>query len=247
VDGAGLRVVPRWCGSGPSPGMMCDVEAWIALIVGIVAAAVALAQARQTKRQRVRDFELVFVQRYWQLYDRFAPFVRARQGGPASVEDPTDEQYSAIVAYIDLCEDELAIREAGWVGVRCNLGPVELWACRRSRQGALPFDLARHAGPGAGDVRLPQARRAEASSRNRHRSLSAAATQKVVAWAERKVLKPSTTMRRQGWGRSSGLRVVPTVVGDTRSQAQTAEESEGRVAGRAGVTPSGYRRGHDIT
>lgn len=91
-----------------------SVEAWVAISLLIPTVVIAVLQSRQAKRQRVRDFELAYIQRYWQIYDRLALLIPERSRVECST--PLDDaQYSACVSYIDLCEDELDVRAAGWV------------------------------------------------------------------------------------------------------------------------------------
>ena len=59
-------------------------------------------------KQMHRDFELLYVQRYWQLMDRRSPAF-------ALERDPTDADRLAIRAYLQLCEDEVDLRRLGRV------------------------------------------------------------------------------------------------------------------------------------
>lgn len=55
-----------------------------------------------------RDIEVTFVQRYWQIMDRRSPkFVIS--GKPSAADE------IVVLQYIQLCEDEIALRRAGTV------------------------------------------------------------------------------------------------------------------------------------
>lgn len=55
-----------------------------------------------------RDIEITFVQRYWQIMDRRSPkFVIT--GKPSAADE------IVVLQYIQLCEDEIALRRAGTV------------------------------------------------------------------------------------------------------------------------------------
>ena len=84
-----------------------------ATAVGVLVAAGSLAlSARQQKRQ----FESFYVQRYWTLMDRLSLDVMRGDVTTSSHLSPDDEK--AIRAYLRLCEDELELREGGWISRR---------------------------------------------------------------------------------------------------------------------------------
>lgn len=84
--------------------MTSGIEAWLTIALGTLAIVVAVLQSHQARRQRVRDFELVYVQRYWALRDR----IEAARG--------TDGDRMAFVSlYLELCEDEADMRKHGWI------------------------------------------------------------------------------------------------------------------------------------
>jgi hypothetical protein len=74
-----------------------------AVFIGTIAAIVAGYQNLLTRRQRVRDFELVYVQRYWALIDRIRN-AQDKEQRPPEVE-----------LYLELCEDEADMRESGQI------------------------------------------------------------------------------------------------------------------------------------
>jgi hypothetical protein len=83
--------------------------------IGTIATALgvflALLSFRAARLQRRRQFELVFVQRYWSLMDDLS--LDALAGRKNSEVTSSDEK--AILIYIRLCEDELELRCAGWI------------------------------------------------------------------------------------------------------------------------------------
>ena len=86
--------------------------AYIALIitgVGVIGALIAL---RQNYRQRLRQFEEMYVQRYWAISDRLS-LATMSSNAPGGQVDESDEK--AIRAYIRLCEDEMEVRAEGWI------------------------------------------------------------------------------------------------------------------------------------
>lgn len=80
----------------------------LATAVGVFLAWLTLRAAR---RQRLRQFETIYVQRYWTLMDGLSTDAAAgrRSGGLAE----SDEKIAR--AYIRLCEDELELRREGWI------------------------------------------------------------------------------------------------------------------------------------
>jgi hypothetical protein len=61
---------------------------------------------RQSYRQRLRQFEAMYIQRYWDLLDRFSlELLIGSSAGQISVDDE-----KAIRSYFFLCEDELEMR-----------------------------------------------------------------------------------------------------------------------------------------
>ena len=79
-------------------------EAWITLCVGLIAIPVAVVQSFQTRRHRVRDYELAFMQRSWTLIDR----IPSPRSGESHGTGPQDrDERVAIELYLELCEDEI--------------------------------------------------------------------------------------------------------------------------------------------
>ena len=83
------------------------VAALIALFAGVVAAKSLWA----LNRQRIRQFETTFVERYWSLMDRLS--LAALRG----VHQPNiaDEDAKVSRLYLRLCEDQLELRRDGWI------------------------------------------------------------------------------------------------------------------------------------
>ena len=82
--------------------MLADI-ALIATAVGVLAAVFGL---RQSNRERLRQFEAMYVQRYWSILDQLS--LDALAG--STKEPPSEADLKAIRAYLFLCEDELEIR-----------------------------------------------------------------------------------------------------------------------------------------
>lgn len=99
----------------------------IALIITALGVLFVLVGLRQSYRERLRQFEAMYIERYWKILDQLS--LNAVQGtGPASI-NAEDER--AIRSYILLCEDELQMRSNGYIsdstyavwaeGMRCQL------------------------------------------------------------------------------------------------------------------------------
>jgi hypothetical protein len=92
----------------------------IALIVtaiGVIGVAVGL---RQSYRERLRQFESMYVQRYWKILDQLS--LEALKASPTVGVGREDEK--AIRNYILLCEDELQMRRSGYI----SDGTYQVWA-----------------------------------------------------------------------------------------------------------------------
>jgi hypothetical protein len=88
-----------------------DVIGQFATVVAVGAAFLQLIGARAAKH---RDFENLYVQRYWNLMDRF-------EGNPwtaTSVDDLIESDRSRVSAYLQLCEDELDLRRNGFISTK---------------------------------------------------------------------------------------------------------------------------------
>lgn len=84
----------------------------IALVVTAIGVLGAVYSLRQSYRERLRQFEAMYVERYWSLLDQLS--LSALKGSPFTEISETDER--AIRAYIRLCEDELEMRQNAYVG-----------------------------------------------------------------------------------------------------------------------------------
>jgi hypothetical protein len=96
---------------------MSDVLA-LATLIGVFAAVIgvftAALQLMGLRKQRVRDFEDLFVQRYWKIMDDLsleAIECAKPDGGPVL---PSDRK--AVIAFLRLSEDELDLRAKDWIG-----------------------------------------------------------------------------------------------------------------------------------
>ena len=96
---------------------MSDVLA-LATLIGVSAAVIgvfaAVLQLRELSKQRRRDFENLFVQRYWKIMDDLsleAIECTTLDGGVVSANDK-----KVIIAFLMLSEDELDLRAHGWIG-----------------------------------------------------------------------------------------------------------------------------------
>jgi hypothetical protein len=82
--------------------------AWAATALTVI---IAILTVRAAHLQRRRQFETIYVQRYWTLLDQLSlDALRSRQRPQISV---TDQR--VIRSYLRLCEDELELRQAGWI------------------------------------------------------------------------------------------------------------------------------------
>ncbi|SNX64809.1 hypothetical protein SAMN06272735_6637 [Streptomyces sp. TLI_55] len=89
---------------------------WLSLGITVLAAFVASGVAIwQVRTQRVRQFEDVYVARYWSLLDRLSlPALRGVDGRGEGGAD-ADRDTAAIRLYFRLSEDEADLRAQGWV------------------------------------------------------------------------------------------------------------------------------------
>jgi hypothetical protein len=86
----------------------------MATVITTVAIFLALLQLTQGRAAKHRDFENIYVQRYWSLMDGF-------EGNDSSAKhlgelSPKDQQ--RVVRYLQLCEDELDLRKNGFVSTK---------------------------------------------------------------------------------------------------------------------------------
>ena len=83
----------------------------IATMIAAAGALLAALALRASQRQRLRQFEAVYVVRYWSLMDGLT--LAAMRGEPGAEEDPENEK--KVRAYLRLCEDQCEMRAAGWI------------------------------------------------------------------------------------------------------------------------------------
>ena len=91
-----------------------EIGAQFATIATALAVFLALLQLIHGRAAKHRDFENLYVQRYWNLMDRF-------EGNPwtaTSVDDLVETDRSRVSAYLQLCEDELDLRRNGFVSTK---------------------------------------------------------------------------------------------------------------------------------
>src|ERR1700677_3846705 len=79
----------------------------IALIVTAIGVVGVVLGLRQNYRERLRQFESMYVERYWMILDRLS--LDALSGLCPDII--TEDDNKAIRSYILLCEDELEMRE----------------------------------------------------------------------------------------------------------------------------------------
>jgi hypothetical protein len=76
--------------------------------IALLAVLAAVWQVFLRSKMMHRDIEITFVQRYWQIMDRRSPrFILT--GKPRAADE------IVILQYVQLCEDEIALRRAGTV------------------------------------------------------------------------------------------------------------------------------------
>ncbi|WP_181578449.1 hypothetical protein [Arthrobacter sp. AQ5-05] len=87
----------------------------------------AFSQLHTARKQRHRDFELVYVQRYWKIIDGLSFDV----GNAVPMESLVTDDLRLCIQYLRLCEDELDLRQRGFLtdetweiwgnGIKCQL------------------------------------------------------------------------------------------------------------------------------
>lgn len=92
----------------PGVDVLLAAGADIATIVTGFAVCLAVVPFFETRKQRARDADQWYVDRYWMIQDR--KHIR-RRGGRVIAHSPLDVLY----AELKLCEDELDARANGWV------------------------------------------------------------------------------------------------------------------------------------
>ncbi len=92
------------------------ILAWATFITAITtlgALCAAVGQLYLLGKQRRRDFEDLFVQRYWAIMDRLT--IEAIECKPPKDRKVMPEDRRVIISYLRLCEDELDLRAQNWV------------------------------------------------------------------------------------------------------------------------------------
>jgi hypothetical protein len=89
-----------------------NAEFWVAFGTGIVAVITLVITSAGAARGRVKTIEDAYIARYWQILDRFPPDALVAKDGTRCV----GEELKAVRLYLRLCEDELELRQLGWVG-----------------------------------------------------------------------------------------------------------------------------------
>lgn len=92
----------------------------IALIVTAIGVFGVVLGLRQSYRERLRQFEAKYVERYWKISDQLT--LSAIKGSFSGEAGERDER--AIRSYIMLCEDELEMRRYGYIAD----STYEMWA-----------------------------------------------------------------------------------------------------------------------
>jgi hypothetical protein len=83
----------------------------IALIVTAAGVLAAVFGLRQSNRERLRQFEALYVQRYWSILDQLS-LNALDSSSPDSIGDGDRK---GIRTYLFLCEDELEMRGRGYI------------------------------------------------------------------------------------------------------------------------------------
>lgn len=90
----------------------------IETIFGTIASIIALATIQATMYIRRREFEDIYVQRFWTIHDRIPTKFRVELQDPNfefSDEDLNEDEKKVLWDYLMLCEDELDLRKQGQV------------------------------------------------------------------------------------------------------------------------------------
>ncbi|MBO4259623.1 hypothetical protein [Streptomyces griseorubiginosus] len=88
-----------------------NAEFWVAFATGLVALAALITSSAGAARARVKTIEDAYIARYWQILDRFPAAALVADHGSAC----EGEELKAVRLYLRLCEDELELRQLGWV------------------------------------------------------------------------------------------------------------------------------------
>ncbi|MCH5677279.1 hypothetical protein [Streptomyces gilvus] len=88
-----------------------NAEFWVAFGTGLVALAALITSSAGAARARVKTIEDAYIARYWQILDRLPAPALVAESGTACEPD----ELKAVRLYLRLCEDELELRQLGWV------------------------------------------------------------------------------------------------------------------------------------
>lgn len=123
------------------------MELFSIIVQALTAMAIVFAawQLLFHSRQMHRDFELVYVQRYWELMDR-------RSASLALEGLPRRRDRTVIRSYLQLCEDEIDLRRLGrvsdntwrfWATSIVEQASTEPWAAEIAKLGSSQYPLLR--------------------------------------------------------------------------------------------------------
>ncbi|WP_405933560.1 hypothetical protein [Streptomyces sp. NBC_00827] len=88
---------------------------WITLAAVLIALLTLITSSASAARARVKTIEDAYVARYWQILDRFPTEALVCMQGSTPL---SEDSQGAVRLYPRLCEDELELRQLGWVGRR---------------------------------------------------------------------------------------------------------------------------------
>lgn len=83
----------------------------VGAIITAVAVIFAVLQVISARTQRHREFENMYVQRYWRILDHMTDRMYLNQ----EISEPTPDEARLAVAYLRLSEDELDLRKQGYI------------------------------------------------------------------------------------------------------------------------------------
>lgn len=86
---------------------MTQAIASVITAIGVIFAGISL---RGSQLQRNRQFEALYIERYWSLIDRLSQETAAGGDHAVSIEDR-----HAITLYLQLCEDQIEMYKRGWI------------------------------------------------------------------------------------------------------------------------------------
>ena len=92
---------------------LVEWAAFLTAVASLVAIIVAIVQLSQLRKQRIRDFEDLFVQRYWAIMDSLS--LKAIECDAPDDRAVEADDRRAVMAYLRLSEDELELRAERWV------------------------------------------------------------------------------------------------------------------------------------